>query len=241
MKPLILLAFAAMLAGNPILAQSPDYDDLLNLFVDEKYDKLLRKAEGYTLDDKTKKDPVPYLFMSMGYYEMSKLDEYKTDYPNAFKDALKYLSKYASKDKNREFGADYEDFFNEIRKATISEAEIMTDQEKYTKAKSMYGYLIDLDPNDAGAYIMEGMTFQAMKSKKEAETSFKAAKELLSSKKCTIKNKDQMVFLKSALIRYATYLNDSGSKTQAIEWLDLGKEFFPDDKEYQVNYESIGG
>lgn len=236
----LLLLFIAFtrLAG---MAQSPDYEDLLTLFVDEKYEKVLKKAEGYTLDDDSKKDPVPYLFMSMAFYEISKMEDMKETYPNAFKDALKYVSKYAGKDKQREYGRDYEDFFEEIRKATMSEAEIMTDQMKYTKAKSMYDYLTDLDPNDAGAFIMLGMTYQSMKSKKEAELAFKTAKELLSSKKCTVSNKDQIGFLKAALISYATYLSENGRKSEAIEWLDLGKDFFPEDKEYQVNYDSISG
>jgi len=241
MKKAFALTAFILLSGIFVMAQSPEYRDLLSLFVDEKYPKLLQKAEGYTLNDKTKKEPVPYLFMSMSYFEMSKRDEYKEKYPDAFSNSLKYLSKYVGKDKTREHGAEYEDFFLGIRKATIAEAEIMNDQQKYTKSKTMYKYLIDLDPNDAGARIMSGMTFQAMKSKKESELAFTTAKELLTSGQCSVKEKDQLSFLKTALIDYANNLSAAGKKSEAIEWLDLGKKYFEEDKEYQVNYESIAG
>ncbi len=241
MKKLLFTFCFAFLFGIGSFAQSPDYEDLLALFVDEKYEKVLRKAEGYTLGDNTKKDPIPYLFMSMAYFEMSKRDEFKEYYPNAFNESLKYISKYSSKDKEKKFGAEYEDYFNTLRKAAISEAEIMVDQQKFTKAKTMYKYLIDMDPNDAGAYIMQGMAFNAMKSKKEAEIAFKKAKDLISTKQCSTTNKDQLAFLKTALINYANQLSEGGQKSLAIEWLDLGKEFFPEDKEYQVNYDTIAG
>jgi hypothetical protein len=241
MRKFLSVCGLLLLTALHTVAQSPDYRDLLNLFVDEKYPKLLQKAEGYTLDEKTKKDPLPYLFMSMGFYKVSLRDEYKEKYPNSFQSSLKYLSKYAKYDKDKTMGAEYEDFFIEIRKAVISEAEVMNDQQKYTKSKTLYKNLIDLDPNDAGAYIMQGMTFTAMKSKKEAEVAFKTAKELISSGKCSVTDKDQKNFLKNALIEYAGSLSTAGQKSAAKEWMDLGMKYFEGDKEYQVNYESVGG
>jgi len=241
MKKALTLLMFTMCAGVFVLAQAPEFKDLLSMYVDEKYPRLLQKAEGYTLNEKTKKEALPYLFMSMGYYKMSMIDKYKADYPDSFNQSLKYLSKYAKIDKTKEKGTEYGDFFIDIRKAIISEAEIMNDQQKYTKSKTLYKYLIDLDPNDAGAFIMQGMTFTAIKSKKEAETAFKAAKELLSNDKCSVSDKDQKAFLKNALIEYANSLNGQSKKSEAVEWLDLGKKHFEEDKEYQVNYSSIVG
>lgn len=240
MKKLFTFLFFSICLIQRIDAQK-DYKDLLSLYVDEKYEKVLYKAENYTLADATKKDPMPYLFMSMTYFQMSKKDEFKEKYPDAFKNSLKYMAKYASKDKERVCAAEYEDFFNDLRIATISEGEIMFDQQKYTKAKSMYDYLTDIDPNDAGAYIMLGMTFEAMKSKKEAGESIAKAKSLLSEKKAGHGTKEQNTFLKHSLIHYASKLSDSGDKAGAKEWMDYGLEYFKDDKEFMVNYETIVG
>ncbi|MEY3835453.1 MAG: hypothetical protein RI989_881 [Bacteroidota bacterium] len=69
MKKLLLFVF---LIGSLKSFAQTDYPDLLAMFVDEKYEKCLYKAEKYTLNEKTKKDPLPYLFMSRCYFEMSK-------------------------------------------------------------------------------------------------------------------------------------------------------------------------
>jgi len=240
MKKLSAVLFFAFLSVISSFAQSDrDYKDLLTLFVGEKYEKCLDKAEGYTMGDDTKKDPLPYLFMSRCFYEMSKKDEFKEAYPNAFKDAMKYASKYGSKDKEKVFMAEYEDYFAELRKAAMAEAETMMDTEKYSKAKQIYDQLLDLDPNDAGAQLMMGLAFTGLKSKKEAEVAIAKAKQILVDKKAG-QSKEQLVLLRDALTRHATALS-STSKDAAKEWLDLGLEYFPDDKEYKVTYDSIAG
>ncbi len=234
---LFLLSFLLLGASNAF--SQKNYNDLLSLFVDEKYEKVLSKAEGYILDDKTKKDPLPYLFMSMSYFEMSKNDKYKETYPDAFKNAQKFVSKYASKDKELEYLVEYEDYFSELRVAILSEAEIMMDQQKYTKAKSSYGYLVDMDQKDAGAHIMLALAFKYMKSKKEYELAMNEAKKLLTEKTCSVTKKEQRNFLKNALIAMANASTEAGSRAEAKMWMDFGLEFFQDDKEFMVNYETI--
>jgi hypothetical protein len=237
LSALLIFAFAAALGSY---AQSDkDYKDLLTMFVSEKYEKCLYKAEGYTLGDDTKKDPLPYLFMSRCYFEMSKKEEFKEKYPNAFKDAMKYASKYGSKDKEKVYLAEYEDFFAELRKAAIAEAESMMDTEKYSKAKQIYDQLLDIDANDAGAQLMLGIAFTGLKSKKEADTAIAKAKQILTDKKAS-QSKEQLQLLRDAITRHATALSGT-NKTLAKEWLDLGLEYFPDDKEYKVTYDSIAG
>ena len=81
----------------------------LKAYVDEEYEKCLVKAEGYTINEETKKDPLPYLYMSMCLYEMSKIEKYTAmeDYKKADRDAMKYAEKYRKKDKNKEFFDNY--------------------------------------------------------------------------------------------------------------------------------------
>jgi tetratricopeptide (TPR) repeat protein len=232
------LILALLMVSNASAQTDNDYKDLLTLFVGEKYEKCLYKAEGYTLDEKAKKDALPYLFMSRCFYEMSKRDEFKEKYPNAFKDAMKYISKYGSKDKEKKYLAEYEDFFAQIRGAAIAEAETMMDTQKYSKAKQLYDQLLDIDPNDAGAQLMMGVVFNYMKAKKESDTALAKAKAILAEKKAGT-TKEQLGLLKYAITLHAT--NNSGSKELAKEWLDLGLEYFPEDKEYKVTYDTIAG
>lgn len=238
-KFIALLFFAAAFASQSIAQPGKNYEDLLKLFVDDKFEKCLYKAEGYTLDEKTKKDPLPYLYMSRCYFEMSKRDEFREKYPNAFKDAMKYASKYGSKDKEKQFAAEFEDYFGALRMAAIAEAETMMETNKASKAKQIYDNLLDLDPNDAGAQLSLGLAFQAAKSKKESEDAFKKAKAILSEKKAST-TKEQLILLKDAITKHATALASS-SKEAAREWLELGMEYFPEDKEYKLTYDTIIG
>ena len=68
MKKILIASLFTMLYSLGSFAQS-DYNDLLLMYVDEKYERCLYKAEKYTLDEKTKKEPLPYLFMSMSYFQ----------------------------------------------------------------------------------------------------------------------------------------------------------------------------
>jgi tetratricopeptide (TPR) repeat protein len=232
----LAMVFAMVFAAN---AQSGEYEDLLKLFVDEKYDKVILKATKYTETDATKKDPLPYLFISMSYFELSKDDKMKEKFPDAFKLSLKYIKSYSAKDKDKKYGAEYEDFFGELRTAIINEGELMLDQQKYTKAKGMYTYLIAMDAKDAGAQIYMGIVLSAMKVKKESEAALTKATELITSKACTVSTKEQKNLLKNALITYASMLSDAGNKALAKDWLESGSEFFTEDKEYQITLESV--
>ena len=240
MKKLIPFLILALLAIQPAQAQTEnEYKDLLTLFVTEKYEKCLYKAEGYTLDEKTKKDPLPYMFMSRCFYEMSKRDEFKEKYPNSFKDAMKYISKYGSKDKEKKYLSEYEDYIAQIRAAAIAQAETMMDTQKYSKAKQLYDQLLDIDPNDAGAQLMMGVVQGLMKAKKESDMALAKAKAILTEKKAG-QAAEELYLLKYALTMHATNLAGT-SKDAAKEWLDLGSEYFPDDKEYKVTYDTIVG
>ncbi|MEN9638481.1 MAG: hypothetical protein RLZZ262_349 [Bacteroidota bacterium] len=237
---LVLLCFMGLYSLNTIAQTDNDYEDLLILFVDEKYEKCLYKAEGYTLNEKTKKDPLPYLFVSRCYFQISKMDEFKEKYPDPFKDAMKYISKYAAKDKERKYAADYEEFLSDLRKEAIAMAESQFASQKYTKAKTLYDQIADMDPNDAGAQIMLCITFSAMKAKKDAELAIAKADALLAEKKASMLP-EQKDLLKNSIISYAEYLNNQGDRTEAIEWLEKGLEYFKEDPEFKVTYETIKG
>ena len=108
----------------PLIPQE-DFDELLMWMVDGKYEKVLYKAIRYTEDDDTKKEPVPYVFMSMAFFKISESsdEELLEKYSKALKDALKYASKFVKKDKEKEYISEYVDYFNDLRRATMNQAE----------------------------------------------------------------------------------------------------------------------
>lgn len=215
-----------------------DYDDLLNLLVDEDFEKLVYKAEKYTLDDDSKRDAMPYLYLSMGFYEISKISDFDEDYPKAFKDALKYASKYRKKDKNSEFYAEHSEYFDLLRKAAMLEAETFNEKEKYAKSKGYYKYLYSIDPEDAGAWIYTGVIQERLKATREAEEAYLTAKELIEGG-CSSLTRIQKEYLKSGLIYYAEYYSEEGRSADAKDLMDLGLKLFGEDKEYKVVYNNL--
>jgi tetratricopeptide (TPR) repeat protein len=234
--------FVCLLLTGLLYAQpEKDFEDLLLPFVDAKYEKVLYKAEKYTLEDETKKEPLPYLFMSMSYFNISRMEDekMKTKFPDAAKNAIKSLTKYAKLDKEKKYAEEYADFFKDIRQTIISEAETFNDQNKFTKAKANYASLEQIDANDAGAKVMLALTFERMKSKKEAEMKYAEAKKLLSEKTATVSNETQKNFLKNSIIALVNNMVSKNEKSAAKEWMDLGMEWFGEDNEYKVTYESL--
>lgn len=232
------LLLTVLYSGSSIFSQE-NYEDLINLRVDEKYEKLLYKSEKYTLNDKTKKDPLPYLFMSIGYFEISKLAEFQEEYPKAFKNSLKYAVKYIKKDKKLAFFDDYIDFFEELRHSTMIEAEALYDQEKYSKVKSYCKYLYKIDENDIGAYILNGVCLERIKYTKDALESFAKGKELLESGEMQYLSNEQLVLLKLSMIKMAEYYEEIGKASLAKEFMEYGLDQFGDDNTFTVTYDNL--
>lgn len=233
---LLILTFVS--SSFSIFSQE-SYEDLINLRVDEKYEKLLYKSEKYTLNDKTKKDPLPYLFLSIGYYEISKLAEMQEDYPKAFKNSLKYAVKYVKKDKSLAFFDDYIDYFEELRHSTLIEAEALYDQEKYSKVKSYCKYLFKIDENDIGAHVLNGVCLEKIKYTKEAIEAIAKAKELLESGGINSLSREQLTLLKLSLIKMAEYYEGVGKASLAKEFMEYGMDKFGDDNSYSITYDNL--
>lgn len=240
MRYLLLIGF--VLTGMiQAIAQDGEYDKILAMLVDEEYEKVLYKAEPYTLKDETKKDPIPYLYISMAYFEMSKRGEFEEEYPKAFKEALKYCAKHRKKDKDNQYFTEFSDFFSELRTAAMVSAEIEMDQEKYTRAKGIYKYLVSIDEKDPGAYLMEGFCYMKDNAKKDAALDMETAKKILAEDGVDRLSREQMELLKSAIINVGADYDANGMRTEAREWMEIGKEYFGDDDEFMGHYKDIVG
>ena len=81
-----IFATLFLIHSSLILTSQSDntYDDLLVLLVNEDYKDCFNKSIKYTTKDKTKKDPLPYLFAAKSAYRMSR--------DHKFTDCLLYTS-----------------------------------------------------------------------------------------------------------------------------------------------------
>ena len=225
----------------PATAQKHVYEDLLVLYVDEDYEKCLGKAEGYTLNDATRKDPLPYLYMSMSLFEMSKVEKFQEDYPKASREALKYAEKYRKKDKDNEFFDNYEDYWSELNTMAMEQGENYLDDPKgATKARQTFDYMIGYYPENPGAWLMLAMAQYSANLAKEGDLSVSEYEKALAAvPDMTRLPADQKKLLKNALIRYSTYQEDKGMKEDAKKTIEVGKDLFMEEPDFKLRYDDL--
>jgi hypothetical protein len=237
MKRSLILAAVSILFLSA-QAQKQPYEDLLVKYVDEKYEDCLAKAYNYTEKDDTKKDPLPYLYMSMCLYEMSKIEKYRAmeEYKKSDREAIKYAEKYRKKDKNKEFFDNYTDFWGELN--TMAQEMGLNHYDEgtkgYSKAKQIFDGMTGYYPENPGPWVMLALSFYQTNMIKEGDAAiakFRPALDAAGGVESL--PEDQKKLMKSALMHYAAYLDKKGDKGKAKETLELGKDAFKDDAEFR--------
>jgi hypothetical protein len=247
MKNAILSLIAILYLGSNVSFAQPDkdYEDLLLYYVDEKYDKCVDKAYRYTQNDKTKRDPLPYLFASMSFFEISKNPEKWDDdeFKRAYKDAMSFAGKYYKKDKDLEYISEYEDFFTEFKLVILEETQnymALNDIKGYKKALANMKKMVKFAPNDIGIWFIKSVCDYENKVKVDGLNSAKKAKELLAGLTSFENLKEEEQFsLRLGLMQYAMYQKRIDEPTAAKEAIDMGFEYFQDDEEYKKLYDEL--
>ncbi len=218
----------------PVHAQfEGDFMDLLLLYVDEKYDICFHKSIKYTEKDKTKKHPLPYLYVSMSSYEMSQRNQYTNIYPKAYKTAISYLSKYRKKDKGYEFKEDSEDYIEKIKLIVAEEVENYLSEgteSTHSKAASLVKKICSIDPNDYGSKLLYAHLCFLTKNKSIGKEYLKISLEYIKNlpndkfafKKMT---KSQQYYLRYSIMEYANYQKNK-KPAEAKITINLGEEYF---------------
>jgi len=242
MKRVVLIITLTFTASLGLFSQDPkdisEYDNLRVMLMDEDYEKLVKKALAITENDKRKKEPMPYLFASMAYYEMSKDEKYSEDYPKAFDSALKYAAKYRTKDKGSDYVDSNRDYIDDIRAGAMEVGENYAEDENWSKAKRYYKYITKFDPQDPGAWLMRG--YSELKGNDRSGAKLSLAKyNDLGHGEFDSYSSDQQRLLKYALMTYSEHLFQNGMKDSSSAVIGSGEELFPEDKEYKMAVEDF--
>lgn len=253
---LIVLIGSLLMSVTEAQAQDPKYGRMLEDLVDGKYERVLFRAIGFTEKENTKKHPEPYSYMARAYLKIHQSDdpELTESYPKALKESLKYCTKFIKKDKEMEYVPDQLEFIEELRYEAIAQADTEMDAEKYTRAKSLYNYLVKLDKSDPSAYLMLGLANYYGKATRDAEANWNTAIELMGSMTGRIAASEEIEFfreepltesmrnlLKTGIIRTSEQLDADGKRTTAIELLESGLPLFEGERSFMVTYGSIIG
>ena len=127
---LICLFFSSLL----IAQEEGKYDDLVILYADAKYEKVIATAEKYCQKEDNKKDAEPYMWMAKAFYKISLSGTIPEGFQNSYKSASKSLAKAFKLDKDSTCFEKNDDFIYEFQ-ASIEER-LLNDlsSEEYKKA-----------------------------------------------------------------------------------------------------------
>lgn len=241
MKYLLAAVFSTVLLST-MHAQKHEYDDLLVLYVDEEYEKCLSKAERYTDREKTRRDALPYLYMSMCFYEISKLEEYRNEreWRRADRDALKYARRFRKKDKDLEYFHQFGDYWEALNTMAMETGMMYLDLEEFSKAKRYFDKMTDYYPENPGAWQMLALSQSKLNMAREAMESMKQFQKAYDSlEDINDLPRDQRILLRNSLIAYTQYLEEKGDLDDARATLEMGVDDFMDNAEFNSLYQVL--
>ena len=248
MKKSIIIGLALLGFCSTVNAQVEGGDEkfqkLFDLYVMEKFEDCAYKAEKFTLDDRTRKAPEPYLYLSMCYFEIyNNIEEYDQElYGKALYDAMKYASKFRKKDKEGTIFEQNTDYFEDLTKATIKEARSFYYEDNYRKASSVFRKMQKFDPKNEDIRYMTGVCQIMSNNLGEGTKALTTAVPILKKNyndNSYIPNDQTEEILKEAMILYSGYMAENGDVDSAKRTINLAREFFTGDEDVEEAYAKL--
>ncbi|MBL4754859.1 MAG: hypothetical protein JKY52_14845 [Flavobacteriales bacterium] len=131
--------------------------NLLKAYEKGWYEECLFKAEAMIQKDKYKKDPEPYLYMAMCFYELIRIPQQAEFYKNALRYSFKQAAKVRKLDKDSSFYHANVQFYQNLMIWGLEQAEKDIQRKKYRKAATKYGYILKIDPGNKNALYVKGV------------------------------------------------------------------------------------
>lgn len=238
-----LFLLATILIPRLAQAQPPDFNDLKILFADRNYEKLVKQAEKYTNKEDLVKNPVPYLWLSRGLYEISLSGTDNEAFKNAYKEAISFLGKALSKDKDGTQLADYREYIDTFQ---ISLARRIVDDisiKDYAKAGvSLMNYAKITKNAEAGAKYLDGALKYMKGDKGGANPLWLKANEILKQKPISSmddwSDADKMIFKLGIIYTSECYIK-AKKVDKAKELISTYFKFYEEDEEYRTKHDEI--
>lgn len=177
MKKILLIG--AIVSSRLLFAQGPEYNDLRILYADGDYEKLVRAAEKYTLNDKSKSDALPHLWMARGLYKVSLSGTDNEKFKNAYKEAVGELGKAIKYDKDGSVQAEYKEFFDEFTNSLVTVIKNDLEIPDYRKASSWVIKYYKINMKSVGSKYLDAVCKYRTGDKGGANTLWREADALL--------------------------------------------------------------
>lgn len=236
---LLCLLFITQIA----FSQPPKYNDLKILYADANYEKLAKVASGYTESDKTKKDVLPYIWLSKGLYKISLSGTDDENFKNAYKDALKYMAKGMKYDVKYNSGAtldEHREFIDGLQKSLF---EVIDNELTSGSAQKAYGWAVrynKITQNPVGIkYVSAACKYKAEDKTTARSLWQEADKELKEITSIEGWSEADKKVLKIGILHSAAALNDSRQQDKARELVNKVAHWFENDEDWKMRYDEI--
>ena len=237
-----LLLFFVFIVGMAFNAnaQPPNYDDLVIYYADGDYEKLLKRAEKYTLKDNTKKDPIPYLYLAKANFEMSKDGKWADDYPKAFKDAIGYSGKCMRYDKDKTVYEEHIQFFTDLKVAVVEDLKNLIDEGAWGKMLGSIAKMHRFAKDDVGSYFLKAAAQFNSKDKSGGKLTAKEGYSRL-EEITSVEGWRPIVFemLRIGVIEYSKAKINMSQIPEAKTLLGKVKQWLEDDEEFMTYYDCV--
>lgn len=240
-KKVLLMFLVFALGYTRVMGQSinKEFDKMIFLFIDEKYEKCANMGIKFTEDDELRKDPIPYLYVSMSMFEISKDRTLDEKHPDAFKNALKYAYKYRKKDDKGIYLEKYEGFLTALKDSANKLGQYWLQQEQYRKASSTYLNIVRFDPDDPIMQLWEGISEIKAKNVGEGERNMTLAMEKIDDN--FLPDKVVLWVSSKGMEEYAAYMEykgDYAGKRKGQKMAEKFKKYSPEEIERQKKLEA---
>lgn len=242
MKNLLFILSISILSFNN-MAQSPGYDDLKILYADADYEKLVKVADKYTLSDKTGKDILPYFWAAKGLYKLSLSGTDDEAFKNAYKDAIKYLSKGMGYDVKYNDGATIAEEMEFVEIFQMSLVEVIENEMASGGFKKAFGWAIKYQKitlDEVGVKFMMGACKHEDGDKPGARVEWQAGQKLM-TEITSIEDwtEADRKMLKLGVLYSAAAMKKSRQMDGAKDLLGKAAQWFENDEDWKEKYDEI--
>lgn len=245
MKRSVILWMAGMMIGLCGMAQpkNSDFQKLFDLYAMEKYEHCAWKAERYMNKDKYRRDPEPYLYLALCYYQAHVHPElFEVELENPLKDALKYAYKFRKKDKSGELYEANRESLDKIREESLDYAKFLYNDGEYRKSASEFNRILKVIPDDVNVQFITGVAKLMSQNVTEGERLIGQALDTLRVQEEQDRfEKDDVTYevLIKAFVAYTSYLADHDQLDKAAEVIAFGRKLVPEDLTLKAQYKKI--
>jgi len=240
---LLTFSICLILFGSQMKAQvvGGSYEKLAKLYNEGKYENCLYKADGYTYREENSKDAEPYLYIAMSLYQLSLSndEEIKEDYPDAIKQAIKYTTRFAAKDKEDGLYTVNIEFVNKMKQAQKDIIKEDFNTSKYSKAiasAKIYDKLNRIEDQQVALFIAlsELLSDNSQGTNDYNDASTKIKTDLKASKFA----EDKIIkgLIVDAFMKYTEVLVKKNKTEEAKKIIAFAKDMYPSDGYIKVQY-----